>query len=139
MENTDEEHLTTKSMQLSSLMMHCVQLKIVTIKEDPTSTTGTMGRQSWGRSTMGNHETQQDCGNCGNKLQLKSRQSLRVRCLGLAFIDDLFENILADHQGSGQVKASLVRSSLEIHLDPSLPVQVACPLSTGQRELGGRW
>ena len=59
MENTDGEHLTTKSMQLSSVMMHCVQLKIVTIKEDPTSTTGTMGRQSWGWSTLGNHETQQ--------------------------------------------------------------------------------
>ena len=62
-----------------------------------------------------------------------------MRCLGLAFIKDLFENILADHEGSGQVKASLVRSSLEIHLDPSLPVQVAGPLSTGQRELGVRW
>ena len=42
LENTEPEHLTTKSMELSSLMMHCVQLKIVTIKEDPTSTTGTM-------------------------------------------------------------------------------------------------
>ena len=61
-----------------------------------------------------------------------------MRCLGLAFIEDLFENILADHEGSGEVEASLVRSSLEIHLDPSLSVQVSCPLSTSQRELGVR-
>ena len=84
---------------------------------------------------MGNHETQQDCGNCGNKLQLKSRQSLRVRCPGLAFINDLFENILTDEESSGKVEASLVRSSLEVHLDPSLSVQVSGPLSTRQREL----